>query len=99
MEKRVCFVPSILSPLNIELMKYILLLSLITSCGFSTLQLSAQSTNADAQDHAKNLYIDVHQLEPGKVTYKAVAEAHAKDLAVQDKYGVHFLKYWVDEEK
>jgi len=47
----------------------------------------------------KNLYIDVHQLTPGKVTYEAVAQAHAKDLAVQNKYNVQFLKYWVDEEK
>ena len=28
----------------------------------------------------KNLYIDVHQLEPGKVKYEDVAKAHAKDL-------------------
>ena len=47
----------------------------------------------------KNLYIDVHQLEPGKVKYEDVAKAHAKDLAVEKKYGVSFLKYWVDEKK
>lgn len=45
------------------------------------------------------LYIDVHQLTPGKVTYEAVAQAHAKDLAVENKYNVHFLRYWVDEQK
>lgn len=45
------------------------------------------------------LFVDVHNLEPGKVTFKAVAEAHQKDLATQGKYGVHFLKYWVDEAK
>ena len=47
---------------------------------------------------AKHLFIDVHQLEPGKVKYEAVAEAHKKDLAVQNKYGVNFINYWVDEK-
>ncbi len=44
-----------------------------------------------------NLYIDVHNLGPGKVTYEAVQKAHAKDLAVEKKYGVQFIKFWVDE--
>jgi hypothetical protein len=46
-----------------------------------------------------NLYIDVHQLTPGKIKYEDVAKAHAKDLAIENKYGVHFLKYWVVEDK
>ncbi len=73
---------------------------MVLACLFS-FHLSAQTKKADTAAHkarTKNLYIDVHQLEPGKVTYEAVAKAHAKDLAVQGKYGVHFLKYWVDEE-
>ena len=41
-------------------------------------------------------YIDVHRGLKG-TTLKDVAEAHAKDLKVQNKYGVKFLKYWVDE--
>jgi len=44
-------------------------------------------------------YMDIHDLEPGKVTLADVAAAHEKDLATQDKYGVSFLKYWVDEQK
>ncbi len=60
--------------------------------------LEAQKTKKDTAKTAK-LYIDVHQLGPGKVTYDAVAQAHAKDLAVENKYGVQFLKYWVDEDK
>jgi uncharacterized protein DUF4242 len=44
----------------------------------------------------EQLYIDVHHLGPGKVTPEAVAGAHAKDLAVEGKYGVHFINYWVD---
>jgi len=46
-------------------------------------------------DHG--LFLDVHHLGPGKVTAEAVAEAHAKDLAVEGDYGVRFLQYWVDE--
>ena len=52
------------------------------------------TTGAASSDH---LYIDVHHLGAGKVTAKAVAEAHKKDLAVEGKYGVQFLRYWVDE--
>ena len=33
----------------------------------------------------------------GKVKAEDVAEAHDKDLEVESKYGVHFIKYWVDE--
>ena len=48
---------------------------------------------------AGNLYLDVHKLKSGKINYNKVAIAHAKDLAAQGKYGVQFLKYWVDEKK
>jgi hypothetical protein len=43
------------------------------------------------------MYLDIHNLGQGKVTAKAVAEAHKKDLMVQDKYHVSFINYWVDE--
>lgn len=33
------------------------------------------------------------------VHLKDVAEAHAKDLQVQGKYGVNFEKFWVDEDE
>jgi hypothetical protein len=46
-----------------------------------------------------NFYIDVHYLPDGKVKYEDVAAAHAKDLATESKYGVQFIKYWVDESK
>ncbi len=46
----------------------------------------------------RNLYFDVHHLGAGKVNAKAVAEAHAKDLAVQGKFNVNFINYWVDEK-
>jgi len=48
---------------------------------------------------AKNLYIDVHHFGPGKVKYEDVAKAHAKDLATQSKFGVNFIRFWVDEER
>ena len=50
------------------------------------------------QAGSKHLFMDVHNLG-GKVKLAAVAQAHTRDLAVQDKYGVQFLKYWVDEKK
>jgi hypothetical protein len=83
-------------------MKIIFAVVTIISFSVISFHLSAQPTRSGApglKTAGKNLYIDVHQLEPGKVKYEAVAEAHAKDLAVQKKYGVNFLKYWVDEEK
>ena len=63
---------------------------------------SAQPHNTDTSSHAtesRKLFIDVHQLEPGKVKYEDVAKAHTKDLAVENKYNVDILKYWVDEKE
>lgn len=42
------------------------------------------------------LYLDVHKKIEG-LTRAAVAEAHRKDLDVQKKYGVNYLRYWYDE--
>ena len=53
---------------------------------------------AAAEKGGKKLFLDVHEFGPGKVTAKDVAGAHEKDLAVQKKYGVNFLNYWVDEK-
>jgi hypothetical protein len=44
-----------------------------------------------------SLFLDIHQHIPG-LTQQAVAEAHAKDLKIQDKYGVNYQKYWFDEK-
>ena len=44
------------------------------------------------------LYMDVHNLEGG-VSAKDVAEAHAKDVEIQDQHGVNYKSYWVDEQK
>ncbi len=42
-------------------------------------------------------FMDVHAM-PG-VKKADVEKAHAKDLALQNKHGVKFLSYWVDEQK
>ena len=44
------------------------------------------------------LYMDEHRNMAG-VKKEAVAEAHAKDLAVEGKHGVHYKQYWVDEKQ
>jgi hypothetical protein len=42
------------------------------------------------------LYMDVHNLEGG-ASASDVADAHMKDVETQDKYGVDYKHYWVDE--
>jgi len=42
------------------------------------------------------LFMDVHNIEGG-VALGDVAEAHRKDLETQGKFGVSYLRYWVDE--
>ena len=43
------------------------------------------------------MFMDVHTIDGG-VKEGDVAGAHAADLATQEKYGVNYLRYWVDEE-
>jgi hypothetical protein len=42
------------------------------------------------------LYLDIHHHVEG-LTGAAVAGVHAKDLEVQDKHAVKYLRYWYDE--
>lgn len=42
------------------------------------------------------LYIDVHHRVEG-LTEEAAAAAHKKDLEIQHKYGVRYLRYWFDD--
>jgi len=44
-----------------------------------------------------SLFMDVHNIEGG-VSVADVAGAHVKDLETQQKYGVSYLRYWVNEE-
>ena len=43
------------------------------------------------------LYMDVHNSLPEGSTAADVAGAHAEDLRIQERYGVRYLNYWVDE--
>ena len=43
------------------------------------------------------LYMDIHEL-PGGVSAEDVAKAHAEDVKIEDKYGVYYHKYWVNEK-
>jgi class 3 adenylate cyclase len=42
------------------------------------------------------LYMDIHNLDDG-TTADDVAKAHEKDMKIQEKYGVKYTKYWVNE--
>jgi peptidyl-tRNA hydrolase len=42
------------------------------------------------------LYMDMHNIDGG-VKADDVAQAHAADLQTQERYGVRYLRYWVDE--
>jgi hypothetical protein len=74
-------------------MKFLFALTVFATFTFSSASLSAQQNPGPST----NLYIDVHHMGPGKVKAEDVAAAHQKDLEVEGKYGVHFIKYWVDE--
>ena len=43
------------------------------------------------------LYMDIHKGVEG-LTAEAVAGVHEKDLEVQEKHGVKYLKYWFNAE-
>ena len=80
-------------------MKFFFAITTTAVVGLFTTRLPAQATsqNSNTNQQAKHLYLDVHHVGPGKVTTKDAEGAHQKDLEVQKKYGVNFIKYWVDE--
>jgi hypothetical protein len=43
------------------------------------------------------LFMDAHTID-GPVSIDEVAKAHAADVQAQDAYGVHYLRYWVDQD-
>ena len=61
--------------------------------------IAQSSSSTEVKTTGNSLYIDVHDLAPGSVSYSDVASAHQKDLATEGKYGVQFIKYWVDEKE
>ena len=78
----------------------LLLIIIVTiyGCYDAAVTIEAAAEPSKNQDTI-GLYIDEHTLEPGKVTFEAVMDAHRKDLATQGKYGVSFHKFWLNEEK
>jgi Protein of unknown function (DUF4242) len=77
-------------------MKLFFSITLFSALGVMCYPLYAQKENGSV---GKHLFIDVHHVGPGKITYEGVAAAHKKDLATEGKYGVQFIKYWVDTAK
>ena len=75
---------------------------LLLVLGFTSLLLGCSQRQDMAAEKAavteKKLFLDVHDIGAGKVTFEAVADAHKKDLATEKEFDVHFIKYWVDEE-
>ena len=45
-----------------------------------------------------SLYLDIHHQVDG-LTAETVEAAHAKDLEIQARYGVKYLKSWFDERR
>lgn len=41
------------------------------------------------------LFMDIHNL--GEIDAESVAGAHKRDLAVQERHGARYLRYWVSE--
>jgi hypothetical protein len=44
------------------------------------------------------LFMDTHRFEGEMPSDEEIREAHAADLAEQDRHGVRYLKYWVSRE-
>jgi hypothetical protein len=43
------------------------------------------------------LFMDEHKAVDG-LTAQALADAHKRDLEVQEKHGVKYIKYWFNEQ-
>ena len=43
------------------------------------------------------IFMDRHDMRGA--TAENIAEAHRKDLEIQDKYGVKYMTYWYDPER
>jgi hypothetical protein len=52
--------------------------------------------SSDPKEDPMALFMDSHAIDGG-VKATDVAQAHLADLQTQDRYGVRYLRYWVDE--
>src|SRR5690349_15027067 len=75
-------------------MKHLFVFVVCAGTVLLTNSLNAQTGKSEVTGH---LYLDVHHL--GKVSASDVQAAHKKDLAVEKKYGVQILNYWLDENQ
>ncbi|MFN8526656.1 MAG: DUF4242 domain-containing protein [Chloroflexota bacterium] len=41
-------------------------------------------------------FLDMHVLPASEVTAELLATLHEKDLAIQHRHGVNYVKYWYD---
>jgi len=81
-------------------MKILSMTALAITFSITGFHLSAQTAKLSSagSGETKHLFLDVHRLTPG-IKPEAVAQAHQKDLAVEKKYGVDFIKYWVAQDE
>jgi hypothetical protein len=81
-------------------MKILTMTALASMFSITGFHLSAQTAkmSTSVSGETRHLFLDVHRLTPG-IKAEAVAQAHQKDLAVEGKYGVDFMKYWVAEDE
>src|SRR6185436_11562299 len=81
-------------------MKILSMTALAITFSMTGFYLSAQTVRLSSagSGEPKHLFLDVHRLTPG-IKPEAVAQAHQKDLAVEGKYGVDLIKYWVAQDE
>jgi hypothetical protein len=59
--------------------------------------LASLASAPEGGEERVRLYMDVHDDLPEGATAADVAKAHKADLQVQERFGVRYLNYWVDE--
>jgi hypothetical protein len=63
---------------------------LLTGCS----QKAESGADLVAVRSSNRLFMDVHKNIDG-LTAEAVTGAHQKDLEIQEKYGVNYMRYWI----
>lgn len=58
----------------------------------------ANGNDRFTKENEMPLFMDVHQKLPEGATANDVAGAHEADLRVQERFGVNYINYWVDEK-
>lgn len=78
--------------------RVIMRLTLMASAGLALAMAANGDVAASEREGRQKLFLDEHDLGPGKASAAAVAAAHQKDLAVQGRLGVQYRAYWLDEK-